>query len=114
MDIQAHVAGISAGTGGAKDTEDAKLRRACQDFESVFTAYLLKSMRSTVQKSDLFGSEDKEEVFRDMLDDEIAGAASRQKGIGIADTLYRQLSGVNQAAGSEKPLKAADVSVEKQ
>ena len=35
----------------------AQLKKACQDFESVFTAKLLKGMRDTVQTTDLFGSE---------------------------------------------------------
>ena len=85
----------SAGSTGAKPKiDDAKLRQACRDFESILTGYLLKSMRSTVQKTDLFGSEQKEEMFRDMLDDEIAKAASNQKSLGIAEMLYKQLSGL--------------------
>lgn len=72
--------------------EDERLRRACQDFESVLTAALLKAMRATVPKSDFFGSEDSEAIFRDMLDTEIAAMAARRGGVGVAEMLYRQLS----------------------
>lgn len=73
------------------EADDAGLRKACQDFESLLTARLLQAMRATVPKSDFFGSEDSEAVFRDMLDAEIAAAAARRGGIGIAEMLYRQL-----------------------
>lgn len=74
------------------ESDDARLRKACQDFEALLTAKLLSAMRATVPKSDFFGSEDSEAVFRDMLDAEIAAAAARRSGTGIADMLYRQLS----------------------
>ncbi len=95
-------------------SEDEKLRQACKEMESVFMAHLLKSMRSTVTSTDLFGSEKEESMFRDMLDDEIARAASEQKGIGIAEMLYRQLSSAqDQSAIANKPLKESGSVVEK-
>ena len=33
--------------------DDAKLRQACQDFESIFVKQMLDSMRKTVQKTGL-------------------------------------------------------------
>ena len=74
------------------EADDARLRKACQDFESLLIARLLQAMRATVPKSDFFGSDDSEAVFRDMLDAEIAAAAARRGGTGIAEMLYRQLS----------------------
>lgn len=95
-------------------SSDAKLRQACKDMESVFMGYMLKSMRSTVKSTDLFGSEKEESMFRDMLDDEVAKSASSQKGIGIADMLYNQLSRLeNQSATPQKPLKVEGSTVEK-
>lgn len=95
-------------------SEDERLRQACKDFESVFVAQMLKGMRSTVQSSDLFGSQKEEAMFRDMLDDEIARAASEQKGMGIADMLYKQLSRAQKPLpNTEKPLKVDVPIVEK-
>ena len=77
----------------ARDSkQSSELRRACQDFEAIFLGYILKSMRKTVAKSELLGSNREEELFRDMMDDEICKASSRTSSMGIADILYRQLS----------------------
>lgn len=71
--------------------QDKKLRKVCQDFEAVYTNYLLKSMRKTVQKSDLFGSGKEEEMYQDMMDTQICESAAKTNSIGIADVLYNQL-----------------------
>jgi flagellar protein FlgJ len=77
---------------GAETADERKLKKACCDLEAVFLNYLLKSMRKTIPKADLFGSARDEEFFRDMMDVEICSAASRTQSLGIADMLYRQLS----------------------
>lgn len=71
---------------------DIKLKKACQNFESLLVSNLLSQMRKTVSKSDLFGSGEKEEMFQGMLDNEIAGEVSKAGSIQIADILYKQLS----------------------
>lgn len=71
---------------------DKKLKQACQDFEAIFMGFMMKSMRKTVQKSDLFGSSQEEEMFTDMMDNEVCKSASSRGSTGIADMLYRQLS----------------------
>lgn len=116
MEVQARSTILNAGLERQADktSSDAQLRQACKDMESVFMSYLLKSMRSTVKSSDLFGSEKEESMFRDMLDDEVARAASEQKGIGIADMLYRQLSRMdNPSPDANKALKVDGSVVEK-
>ncbi|MCX6345962.1 MAG: rod-binding protein [Armatimonadetes bacterium] len=72
--------------------DDKQLKKACQDFEAIFTGFLLKAMRKTVQKSELFGSNQEEDMFRDMMDDEIAKSSSQRGSMGIADLLYKQLT----------------------
>lgn len=69
---------------------DQELRKTTQEFESLFLHHLLKTMRTTVPKGDLFHGGQSEEIFTDMLDQEIAKATSK-RGIGIADVLYHQL-----------------------
>ena len=77
---------------------NSELRRACQDFESVFTMYLLKSMRRTVQKVNTteYGRLSND-VYMSMMDAEIAKAVSSGQGIGLAEMLYRQLSQTKKA-----------------
>lgn len=72
--------------------DDAKLRKACREFEALLVSQMLTKMRNSVPKTDLFGSQEKEAIFRDMLDQEIAKEISATDSMGIADLLYRQLS----------------------
>jgi flagellar protein FlgJ len=72
--------------------DDKQIKKACQDFEAIFTGFMLKAMRKTVQKSELFGSNKEEDMFRDMMDDEIAKSSSQRGSMGIADLLYKQLT----------------------
>jgi flagellar protein FlgJ len=69
---------------------DQELKEATQEFESLFLHHLMKTMRSTVPKGELFHGGVNEDIYADMLDQEIAKVAS-QRGIGLAELLYQQL-----------------------
>lgn len=71
--------------------EDAPLKKACSEFESMLVFQMLKNMRNSVMKSDLFGSGQEEEMFQDMMDEEIAKDFSRTGTIGLGDMMYQQL-----------------------
>jgi len=73
------------------EKDEAKLKEACQGFESLFLNMMLKEMRKTVPESET-GSSYAMGVFQEMLDEEITETASKGKGIGIADAMYNQLS----------------------
>lgn len=74
-----------------KEREDKKLKEACKDFEALFLSSLMKAMRKTVHKTNLFGSDSGEQTFQEMMDVEISNAAARNSSMGIADMLYKQL-----------------------
>lgn len=79
----------------------AELKKACADFEAIFLSQLLRTMRRTVPKSGLLDGGLAEDIYRDMLDVEIAERMARRGGMGLGDMLYRQLSkaaGVDAAA----------------
>lgn len=71
-----------------KKKELEGLKKACKDFESIFSYQLLKEMRKTVNRSGLVHGGQAEEIFSDMLDQE------RAKGVtlGLGDLLFSQLS----------------------
>lgn len=69
---------------------DQELQSVAQEFESLFTHHMLKQMRSAVPKSDFLDGGNAENIFTDMLDQEIGKIASK-RGIGIADMVYAQL-----------------------
>lgn len=86
LDIRPHTL-----TGSPQEAADSKLRKACEDFEALFTYQLLRSMRRTVEKSDLFHGGAGEEIYESMLDQELSkSTAGKAKG-GLADLLYEQL-----------------------
>jgi peptidoglycan hydrolase FlgJ len=79
----------NAGTPGTPGT----LREAAQEFESLFIAQMMKSMRGTVPQSGLMGSDSGQGIFREMLDQELSRQIAFAGGFGIGDMLYQQLKG---------------------
>jgi len=73
------------------EKDDAKLKEACEGFESLFLNMMLKEMRKTVPEGETSSSYAMG-MYQEMFDEEIAKNASKGKGIGIADSMYRQLS----------------------
>jgi Rod binding domain-containing protein len=69
------------------------LREATQEFESLFIAQLMKSMRGSVPQSKLMGSDSGPGMFREMLDQELSRQIAFAGGFGIGDILYQQLKG---------------------
>lgn len=71
---------------------DNELRKACQDFESVFTYELLKSMRKTIDKCELFHGGQGEEIYESLMDQELAKNMSEYGSNSLSELLYQQLS----------------------
>ncbi|MDY0261538.1 rod-binding protein [Syntrophotalea acetylenica] len=84
--------GQSRNISSNKKDEVASLRKSCQDFEAIMLKSLLKEMRSTVPRDGLLDQGNDQEMFRDLMDQEVATQIARSQGIGIADSLFRQLS----------------------
>ena len=70
----------------------AAAKKVAREFEAMFVTMMLKSMRETVGKDTLTGGGRGEETFRSLLDQEYANAAVSGGGIGLAQTLERELS----------------------
>lgn len=83
----------NAARGMEASKEDAELKQVCQEFESVFLYLMMKEMRKTVPESKLFHGGRAEEIFRDMMDEEISKdmAKGPSGGLGIGALLYDQL-----------------------
>lgn len=73
-------------------SDDAELRQACKDFESIFIKQMLDSMRKTVHKSGLNDGGYAEELYQDMLYDEYANKMAETAQLGIAKMMYSQLA----------------------
>jgi len=69
------------------------LRRACEEFESLFLALLLRQMRATVPSGGALAPGAGRQLFDALWVQEIGRAAARSSPLGIADTLEAHLAG---------------------
>ena len=70
-----------------------KLYELCMELETFLIKSLIKSMRGTVQKSELIKSGFAGEMYEDMLYDEYAKEYAKNANFGFAEMAYRELSG---------------------
>ena len=99
-DTYTDFSGLKALKLAAAKNDPSAVRKVAQQFESMFTRMMLKSMRDTVGTDPLFGS-DQEKMYQGMYDDQLALQLSKGRGLGLADMLVRQLQrlGVPGAGG---------------
>lgn len=88
----------------AKDDPQA-LHKTAQQFESLFTQMLLKSMHATKFGDDLTGEQG--DFYQDIFDQQLALHLSTGKGLGLADALEHQLGGKAAAAARSYAVGAA-------
>ncbi len=76
----------------ARVDPQSSLKQVAKQFEGVFIQMMLKSMRDASMGDAIFDS-DQSKLYRDMFDKQVALDMANGKGIGIADSLVRQLGG---------------------
>ena len=75
-----------------QEKELASLRHSCREFEAIYVNEMYKSMRKTVPESGLFDKKGMaEDVYREMLDMEMARQTASGDGMGIGKAMYQQL-----------------------
>ena len=75
----------------SQSNKDQELMEVAKKFEAILIHQMLKEMRKTVHKSDLLNSFSQQQ-YESMMDEEIAREMAKHKGIGLADSLFYQLS----------------------
>lgn len=80
-----------------RNENNQELMEVAKQFEAILIHQMLKAMRQTVHKSDLLNSFSLEQ-YESMLDEEIANEMAAHRGIGLAETLYYQLSRLEESA----------------
>lgn len=88
-----------------EEKDEEKLKKATRDLEAIFVNMMFKQMRSAVQKSGLLDGGSAEEMYEDLLFDKYAEEASKGKGTGLGDILYRQLSKSMKKESEENNVK---------
>ena len=81
----------------ARDGDSEALSGAAKQFESVFVQMMLKAMRDTVPEGGLFESE-QSDFYEGMFDQQISLNIANGKGIGLAEVIERQMSGMQSGA----------------
>jgi len=76
---------------GTKSTDKSALRETAEDFEAVFLSQMLKPMFETVPTDGFMGGGQAESIYRGMMVEEMGKAITKSGGVGIADTVYREL-----------------------
>src|SRR5580698_6205350 len=97
-DVYTNFSGLQALKRAAAKNDPTALRKVAQQFESMFTRMMLKSMRDAVGTDPIFGS-DQEKMYQGMYDDQLALQLSKGRGLGLADMLVHQLQRLG-AAGA--------------
>ncbi|HOW57367.1 MAG TPA: rod-binding protein [Smithellaceae bacterium] len=76
-----------------KKQELQKIKKACQDFESIFTYTMLKTMRQTVPQVKGPNSFPGKETYNMIMDQKVAEEISRKgNGLGLQKVLYDQMT----------------------
>jgi flagellar protein FlgJ len=98
------LAGLSKLKRAAGADDPKAIRAVAEQFESMFTRMMLKSMRDAIGPDPMFGS-DQEQMYQGMADDQLSVQLSKGKGLGLADMLVRQLQkmGVKGATDASTP-----------
>lgn len=86
-------AGLNAGPMPAipKTKDPEAMRKAAQDFETFFLTQVVNHMFAGIRTDGMFGGGHGEDVFRPMLFREYANAIAQQGGIGLSDSVMREM-----------------------
>jgi peptidoglycan hydrolase FlgJ len=87
----ADFSGLEGLKSNVKADDPKAIRAAAQQFESLFTNMMLKSMREAKLSSGL-GESQESDLYQDMYDQQISLKMSQGKGLGLADMLVAQLT----------------------
>jgi soluble lytic murein transglycosylase-like protein len=69
-----------------------KLQKACKDFEALFLQYLLKTMRSTIPKDEKEEFGLGQDIYQNIMDEEISKKIAQSRGVGISQMLFNRFS----------------------
>ena len=92
------------------DIENAptEIRRVAEEFESVFLAEMLSPMFEALNTEGLGGGGQGEQMFRPMLVAQYAESISQAGGVGIADSIVRELLRMQQQVVIEEPANGVE------
>lgn len=87
----ADFSGLESLKRSVKADDPKAIRAAAQQFESLFTTMMLKSMREAKVGQGL-GESSQSDLYQDMYDQQVALKVAQGRGLGLADMLVQQLT----------------------
>ena len=76
---------------GESTANRESVRRIAQEFEAMFLSEMLAPVFESVDTEGLFGGGQSEKIFRSMMVDEYGKAIARSGGVGIAESVQREI-----------------------
>ena len=76
---------------GMDDKKNSRLRKACQQMESLFLSQLLKEMRKTVPHGGAIPEHNGASLYQSLFDNHLADLLAKQQATGLGDYFYREL-----------------------
>jgi len=95
--LEAQANAANQHTKNAIGTDKKLLRQTAEDFEAVFLSQMMQPMFNTIPTDGLMGGGHAESVYRGMMVDEMGKSLARAGGVGIADTVYREMLKMQEA-----------------
>ena len=89
--------GLAGLRGDAARSPDKAVRKTAEQFEAYLIQQMMKTMRESVEKSDLVDSGHME-MYQDLMDKEVSMQMVRRGGMGLADMLEKQILQQQQAS----------------
>lgn len=74
-----------------KTADEISARRSADEFEAIFISQMLKSMSVGVKTDGPFGGGQSEEIYRDLMNEELGQVMTSKGGIGLSDAIYREI-----------------------
>ena len=71
--------------------KESGLRKACAEFESIFIQYMFQSARKALPEDGLFSNTHESRIYKSMMDEQMARAVTKGRGVGLGEMLYNEL-----------------------
>ena len=91
-----------------------EIRRAAEEFESMFMAEMMKPMFEGLDTDGLGGGGMGEEMFRPMLIEQYGKAISQAGGVGLADSIMQELTRLQASQEAQIQPEAAPIQAARQ
>jgi flagellar protein FlgJ len=76
---------------GMEDKQNLRVRKACQQMESLFLSQLLKEMRRTIPHDGAIPENNAMNLYQSLFDNHLADLLAQRQTTGLGDYFYREL-----------------------